>query len=146
MYQLRLCLAALVACAGVVAGRDISFSGLDARGHGSSRNVDFTQLARNLSPTAHIYLPGSDGFNSLAARWSNLSMPVANVVVVPGTENDVIQTVSHFVFALLPIVCGDSLLVFRGLGKVCKQQVSALPCDKWCSRIDHHSRADDKWY
>lgn len=120
MYQLRLGLAALVTWAAVAAGRDISFSGLGARGGGSSGNVDFTQLARNLSPTAHIYLPGSDGFNSLVARWSNLSIPVANVVVVPGTENDVVQTVSHIVFALLPTVCGDSLLVFHGSGKVCK--------------------------
>ena len=103
MYQLRQGLAAaLLACAAVVAGRDISFSDLDARGSGSSRNVDFTQLASKLSPTAHIYLPGSAGFNSLVARWSNLSMPVANVVVVPGTENDVVQTVSHFVFAPSP--------------------------------------------
>lgn len=99
MNQLRLGLAALVACAGAVAGRDISFPGLDARGGGSG-NVDFTQLANKLSPTAHIYLPESDGFNSLSARWSNLSMPVANVVVVPGTENDVVQTVGRSVLSL----------------------------------------------
>lgn len=101
MYQLKQGLAALLACAAFATGREISFSDLDARGS-SSGTVDFTQLASKLSPSAHIYLPGSDGFNSLVARWSNLSMPVANVVVVPGTENDVVQTVSHFVFARLP--------------------------------------------
>lgn len=96
MFQLSLSLAALVACTAVVARPDVSFSSLNGRG-----GVDFTQLARNLSPSAHIYLPGSDGFNSLVGRWSNLSTPVANVVVVPATENDVVQTVSHFVFAFL---------------------------------------------
>lgn len=113
MFQLRLCLAALVAYAGVVAGRDISYSGHHTHGRGS-RNVDFTQLARNLSPNAHIYLPGSDEFNSLSARWSNLSMPVANVVVVPSTENDVVQTVSHSLLLSLSLRYG--LLVFLGLG------------------------------
>lgn len=112
MNQLRLGLAALVACAGVVAGRVISFPGLDARGGGSG-NVDFTQLANKLSPTAHIYLPESDEFDSLSARWSNLSMPVANVVVVPGTENDVVQTVGHSVFALVSAVIAYSSSLLR---------------------------------
>ncbi|KFY01573.1 hypothetical protein V490_00837 [Pseudogymnoascus sp. VKM F-3557] len=103
MYQLKQGLAALLACAAFATGREISFSDLDARGS-SSGTVDFTQLASKLSPSAHIYLPGSDGFNSLVARWSNLSMPVANVVVVPGTENDVVQTVKFANAKYLPFL------------------------------------------
>ncbi|OBT70377.1 hypothetical protein VE03_00112 [Pseudogymnoascus sp. 23342-1-I1] len=108
MNQIRLGLAALVACAGVVAGRDISFPNLDARGSGSG-NVDFTKLASKLSPTAHIYLPESDGFNSLVARWSNLSMPVANVVVVPGTEDDVVQTIKFANNKSLPFLATNGV-------------------------------------
>ncbi|OBT88352.1 hypothetical protein VE02_02285 [Pseudogymnoascus sp. 03VT05] len=100
MFQLKLSLAALIAaCTAVTARPDVSFSGLDGCG-----GVDFTQLARKLSPNAHIYLPGSDGFNSLVARWSNLSMPVANVVVVPATENDVVQTVKFANKQYLPFL------------------------------------------
>lgn len=139
MFQLRLSLAALVACTAVLARPDVSFSGLDARG-----GVDFTQLACNLSPGAQIYLPGSKGFNSLVARWSNLSMPVANVVVVPATENDVVQTVRNFVFALL--LSAVWLTRIPRVGEVCKQQIPAVPYDKWCSRINHHSWEDDQWH
>ncbi len=57
-------------------------------------SVNYNQLSAKLSKTAEIYLPGSDGFDDLVARWSNLSTPVANVVVVPSTENDIVQIVS----------------------------------------------------
>lgn len=64
----------------------------------ASANVDvgsanYTQLATKLSGTAQIYLPGSDAFNAAVARWSNLSTPVANVVVVPSNEYDIVETV-----------------------------------------------------
>ena len=134
MFQLRLSLAALVAaCTAVTARRDSGRGG-----------VDFSQLALNLSPNAEIYLPGSDGFNSLAGRWSNLSMPVANVVVVPATEDDVVQTVRNFVFA--PLMSAVWLTRLSCVGQVCKQTIPAIPYDKWCSRINHHSWADDKWH
>lgn len=116
MYQLKQGLAAILACAAFAVGRDISFSDLDTRGSSPSGTVDYSQLAKKLSPSAQIYLPGSGEFNSLVARWSNLSIPVANVVVVPATENDVVQTVSHFVFYRLPTIYGDSLLFFHCSG------------------------------
>jgi hypothetical protein len=61
----------------------------------------YSQLASKLSSTAEIYSPGSDSFDAAIARWSNASVPVANVVVVPGTENDVVETASFF----RPICC-----------------------------------------
>ncbi|KLJ06466.1 hypothetical protein EMPG_10142 [Blastomyces silverae] len=88
MFRLKLPLAALVAWTTAVASQDNPFSSINARGR-----VDFTELGRTLSSTAEIYLPGSDEFDAAVARWSNLAVPVANVVVVPGTEDDVVKTV-----------------------------------------------------
>lgn len=56
-------------------------------------SVNYDLLSAKLSTTAQIYLPGSDAFDGLVARWSNFSTPVANVVVVPSTENDIVQIV-----------------------------------------------------
>ncbi|TVY54562.1 FAD-linked oxidoreductase azaL [Lachnellula cervina] len=75
MHHLPLKLAALLASAAAV----------------SCQN--YAQLAKQLSNTAQIYQPGTAAFNAAVLRWSNYSTPVANVVVVPGTENDVVQTV-----------------------------------------------------
>ena len=59
----------------------------------ASASVNYSQLKEKLSASARIVLPGSGVFDDLTSRWSNLSTPVANVVVVPGTEKDVIQIV-----------------------------------------------------
>ena len=71
-----------------------SFSlNFETREVSAGSSVDYAQLACVLSPTAQIYLPGSDNFADAVARWSNASVPVSNVVVVPGTEQDVVKTV-----------------------------------------------------
>ncbi|TVY44867.1 FAD-linked oxidoreductase [Lachnellula occidentalis] len=75
MHHLQLTLAALWASAAAVSC------------------LSYVPLAKKLSKTAQIYQPGSDDFNAAVLRWSNLSTPVANIVVVPGTENDVVETV-----------------------------------------------------
>lgn len=56
--------------------------------------IDLKSLAPSLSAKAKIYLPDATEFNSLTVRWSNLEVPTPNVVVVPGTENDVAKIVS----------------------------------------------------
>ncbi|KAN0112381.1 FAD binding domain containing protein [Hyaloscypha variabilis] len=90
-HQLKFAaLSALSVWASAVACRDIvSASGLEAR-----NGVNYTELATKLSKNAQIYLPGSDAFDAAVARWSNLSTPVANVVVVPSTEHDIVETVN----------------------------------------------------
>jgi len=85
MYHLHLQLIALLAWVAAVACVDLS-----ARSSG----VNYAQLAQKLSKSAQLYLPGSSGFNADVARWSNLSTPVASVVVVPSNEQDVVETVS----------------------------------------------------
>ncbi|KAK2761671.1 hypothetical protein FQN54_001499 [Arachnomyces sp. PD_36] len=50
-------------------------------------------LASKLSPAAKIYLPGSDDFETASTRWSVLEAPKVNVVVVPGTADDVSETI-----------------------------------------------------
>lgn len=56
--------------------------------------LDLKPLASQLSKTAQIYYEGSELFSSYTVRWSNLSPPTANVVIAPGTENDVSKIVS----------------------------------------------------
>ena len=51
-------------------------------------------LWRRLSPNSKIYLPQSPEFDRATARWSALEAPNVNIVVVPGTEKDVAETVS----------------------------------------------------
>lgn len=60
---------------------------------GVACSVNYTELQGQLSSTASIYLPGSAAFDDAVARWSNLSTPTSNVVVVPATEDDVVTTV-----------------------------------------------------
>jgi hypothetical protein len=55
---------------------------------------DIQALGRKLSSTAHIYFPGSDEFVLASKRWSQLGAPKVDIVVVPGTERDVSETVS----------------------------------------------------
>lgn len=57
------------------------------------QNIDLSRLAEKLSPTAKIYYPGSAAFDDASSRWSVLDQPRVNAVVVPGTENDVAETV-----------------------------------------------------
>lgn len=60
---------------------------------GVACSVNYTELQGQLSSTASIFLPGSAAFDDAVARWSNLSTPTSNVVVVPATEDDVVTTV-----------------------------------------------------
>ncbi|KAL0941656.1 FAD-dependent oxygenase [Colletotrichum truncatum] len=54
---------------------------------------DTAELGDKLSSTAKIYQPGSDEFTAASTRWSNLNAPTVNLVVVPGNEQDVAETV-----------------------------------------------------
>lgn len=53
-----------------------------------------SQLGKNLSKSAKIYCPGSAEFEKATTRWSVLEVPKVNIVVVPGTEEDVAKTAS----------------------------------------------------
>ncbi|GLA40221.1 hypothetical protein AnigIFM63309_007836 [Aspergillus niger] len=59
----------------------------------SSWESDLKTLSGRLSNTSQIYFPGSSGFTNATTRWSVLDEPEVNVVVVPGTENDVAEIV-----------------------------------------------------
>ena len=54
---------------------------------------DVEDLAEKLSKSSSIYLPGSEEFERASTRWSNLELPVIDIVVVPGTDQDVAETV-----------------------------------------------------
>ncbi|KAE8374731.1 FAD-binding domain-containing protein [Aspergillus bertholletiae] len=58
-----------------------------------SRDADYKELSEKLSSTAKVYYPGTNEFELASTRWSNLEKPTVNIVVVPGTENDVVETV-----------------------------------------------------
>lgn len=67
------------------------FARSDAAG---SCSEDLGQLGKKLSKSAKIYCPGSPEFEKATTRWSVLAAPKVNIVVVPGTEQDVARTVS----------------------------------------------------
>ncbi|KAF9871150.1 FAD-dependent oxygenase [Colletotrichum karsti] len=54
---------------------------------------DTAELGNKLSSTAKIYQPGTAEFTEASIRWSNLNAPTVSLVVVPGTEQDVAETV-----------------------------------------------------
>ncbi|KAF6784750.1 FAD-dependent oxygenase [Colletotrichum sojae] len=54
---------------------------------------DTADLGNKLSSNAKIYQPGTDEFVQASTRWSNLNAPTVNLVVVPGTEQDVAETI-----------------------------------------------------
>lgn len=51
--------------------------------------IDIQSFAPQLSPASKVYIPGSDEFTTYTVRWSNLEPPTPNVVIAPGTEQDV---------------------------------------------------------
>lgn len=55
--------------------------------------IDVKALAPHLSPSAELYVQGSDAFDAYTIRWSNLDPPSPNVVVVVSNEQDVAKTV-----------------------------------------------------
>lgn len=59
-------------------------------------NINLSKFFPALSDNAAIYTPitNKEKFTSLTVRWSNLETPTVNIVVVPGTENDVSEIVS----------------------------------------------------
>lgn len=77
------------ACHSLPAARDL-VPGLCPRDIGEAQ-----ELQNSLSPGAKVYFPGSPEFNNASTRWSTLSPPTVNVVVVPATEKDVSEIVSR---------------------------------------------------
>jgi hypothetical protein len=98
MYRLKMeVVTALAAWAITSACQDVPsthnwLQGLCPRGN------DVRELGVKLSPTAKVYFPGSDEFEVASTRWSVLGAPKVNIVVVPGTENDVVETVNFSFF------------------------------------------------
>lgn len=90
--------AAVIAWAATATGAATPFIRSDAAGTCSG---DLGQLGKKLSKSAKIYCPGSPEFEKATTRWSVLDAPKVNIVVVPGTEQDVAKTVSDFMSAQL---------------------------------------------
>ncbi|CCF44955.1 FAD binding domain-containing protein [Colletotrichum higginsianum] len=70
---------------------------------------DTADLGERLSPTAKIYQPGTAEFITASTRWSNLNAPKPNLVVVPGTENDVVETVKFANEKSLPFLAYNGM-------------------------------------
>lgn len=92
-------ISALAACVTSTVAHDVhgfrgrnSINGICPRGGDLAGDVE-GELIGNLSDAAKVYLPGSDEFDTASTRWSVLEAPKVNVVVVPGTADDVAETV-----------------------------------------------------
>lgn len=94
MYHFKMEAAlAIAAWAFSSVGQDLPLARSRLPGLHSRGNYDMTDLQAKLSSNAKIYYPNSTEFVDASARWSLLDEPKVNVVVVPGTENDVAETV-----------------------------------------------------
>ncbi|KAI1815134.1 putative FAD-dependent oxygenase [Poronia punctata] len=100
MHPCRFWVAVLTGCAAACRGPPANCK---------SPNKLLRVLRSSLSHNAAVYLPGSDGFDSVITRWSELKTPAADIVVVPATEDDVAYTVyqAH--------ECGLPILAFNGV-------------------------------
>ncbi|RYP04942.1 hypothetical protein DL764_004154 [Monosporascus ibericus] len=73
-----------------------------------SRDVDYKALSKMFSSSVKIYYPGSGNFEGASSRWSNLDISTVNIVVVPSTENDVVETVKFADKKKLPFLAYNS--------------------------------------
>lgn len=106
------------------------------------RDADLEALGAKLSSTAKVYYPGSSGFTNITTRWSVLEAPKVNIVVVPGTENDVAETVSPQFIELAPYACSKCRLLIVNPGEIRKQEATPLPCIQWSPWCSHLSGQD----
>jgi hypothetical protein len=91
LFQLKV-FTAVVVWSLTSAGATIPLAGDELAGKCPITDVD--QLGKKLSKAAKIFFPGSNEFLQASTRWSVLEVPKVNIVVVPGTEKDVAETVS----------------------------------------------------
>lgn len=83
---------AVAAWSAIVAAGDVP-GAPDWLGGRCPQSKELSGFVKKLSPEALIYFPGSDGFEVASTRWSNLETPTVDMVVSPGSEQDVSQTV-----------------------------------------------------
>ncbi|KAJ2903494.1 FAD-dependent oxygenase [Zalerion maritima] len=74
----------------------------------SPRANALQQMGAQLSAEAEIYFPWSDEFDAATTRWSVLEAPKVNVVVVPGTAEDVALTIKFANKFHLPFLAYNS--------------------------------------
>ncbi|KAK7421591.1 hypothetical protein QQX98_002058 [Neonectria punicea] len=86
------------ACASLPVRRDA------LQGNCPRSTKDLSKLVKKLSNGTKIYFPGSDDFTTATTRWSVLDAPKVNLVVVPFTENDVVETVKYANEQALPFL------------------------------------------
>ncbi|GES66583.1 FAD-dependent oxygenase [Aspergillus terreus] len=87
--------------------------------HRPRGDTNLDQLKAKLSSAAKIYCPGSTEFEQASTRWSVLDAPEVNVVVVPGTEHDVVETVKFANKEKLPFLAYNGMYgAITTLGKM----------------------------
>ncbi|KAJ6784036.1 hypothetical protein PWT90_00323 [Aphanocladium album] len=73
----------------------VSESSLGQRFCRSAAAIQVQELARRLSPAAHVLLPHDKGFEDASRRWNIIDEPRPGVVVIPGVASDVAETVKY---------------------------------------------------
>ncbi|KAI1177725.1 FAD binding domain protein [Nemania sp. FL0916] len=59
------------------------------------KNDLVSELQQRLSPAAHVYPPGTSGYDEATNRWSVLDAPTFKIVTVPAVENDVAEIIKY---------------------------------------------------
>jgi hypothetical protein len=122
----------------------VACSDFSAVERGNVGVVDYTELKKKLSTDALVYFPGSDAFEDATARWSNSSVPVANIIAVPATEQDVVNIVCFYSFQTHSL--RSSSLTTLCSGQIRQTVLSPFPCHQWCSWIYHLIGKHEQWY
>lgn len=103
---------------------------------------DVASLVEKLSPTAHIYFPGSNDFSRATKRWSALKTPGVRFVVVPTTENDVAETVSRHVLPEPSSASNTNVTT----GQIRKPTRRSFPRSQCRARRHYNARKYAKWH
>ncbi|KAI1391575.1 FAD binding domain protein [Hypoxylon trugodes] len=96
------------------------------------------ELAERLSETAHVYTPESDDFAKITTRWSLLGLPDVKLVVVPSSENDVVETVKYANTQKLPFLARSG-----GHGSIATLGKMKNGIEIWLNQLDTIEIADD---
>lgn len=102
---------------------------------------DLTPLEARLSQNASVIYPNDTAtFEYATSRWSSYETPTISVVVVPGTENDVAETVGR---AELYTTWPRHMAYFI-IGEVRGCEEHVIPCSQWRSWSNHHGWEDEE--
>ncbi|POS69298.1 hypothetical protein DHEL01_v212307 [Diaporthe helianthi] len=102
-------------------------------------DFDLSPLVPRLSPTARVIYPNDTAaFDVATSRWSSYETPTISVVVVPGTEDDVAETVKFAAKFNIPFLAANG-----GHGAISTVGRMQSGIEIWMNQLQSVEIADD---